>query len=88
MQYGGPVSGSMAGFVGASITGIAVASFGRPAAVVLGVAGIVRTTYGSVFAKGREVIFREDTRIQVQLASDCGEFPSVEGSQSMIRSRW
>jgi hypothetical protein len=68
MQYGGPISGSMAGFVGASITGIAVASLGRPAAVVLGVAGVVRTTYANVFAKGREVVFPEDTRIQVQLA--------------------
>ncbi len=67
MQYGGPVSGSLAGFVGASITGIAIASLGRPAAVALGVAGVVRTTYASVFAKGREVVFTADTRIQVQL---------------------
>jgi hypothetical protein len=68
VQYGGPVSGSVAGFVGASITGIAIASIGRPAALVLGVAGVVRTTYASVFAKGREVAFPPDTRIQVQLA--------------------
>jgi hypothetical protein len=70
VQYGGPVSGSVAGFVGASITGIAIASIGRPAALVLGVAGVVRTTYASVFAKGREVAFPADTRIQVQLAPD------------------
>ena len=68
MQYGGPVSGSLAGFVGASITGIAIASLGRPAALVLGVAGVVRTTYTAVIAKGREVVFPADTRIQVQLA--------------------
>jgi hypothetical protein len=68
MAYGGPVSGSLAGFVGASITGIAIASLGRPAAVALGVAGVVRTTYASVFARGREVAFAADTQIQVQLA--------------------
>ena len=68
MQYGGPVSGSLAGFVGGSIIGIAIASLGRPAAVALGVAGVVRTTYANVFAKGREVVFPADTRIQVQLA--------------------
>lgn len=68
MQYGGPVSGGVAGFVGASVTGIAVASLGRPAAVALGVAGVVRTIYAAVFAKGRDVIFPADTRIQVQLA--------------------
>lgn len=68
MQYGGPVSGSLAGFVGASITGIAIASIGRPAAVALGVAGVVRSTYTGVIAKGREVNFLADTRIQVQLA--------------------
>ena len=68
MQYGGPVSGSVAGFVGASITGIAIASIGRPAAVALGVAGVVRSTYTGVIAKGREVMFPADTRIQVQLA--------------------
>jgi hypothetical protein len=68
MQYGGPVSGSLAGFVGASITGLGIASLGRQAAVVLGVAGVVRTTYASVFARGREVVLPADTRIQVQLA--------------------
>jgi hypothetical protein len=67
-QYGGPVSGGLAGFVGASLTGIVIASIGRPAAIVLGVAGVVRSTYASVFAKGREVTFPADTRIQVQLA--------------------
>jgi hypothetical protein len=68
MQYGGPVSGSLAGFVGASITGIAITSLGRPAAVALGVAGVVRTTYAGVFAKGKDVVLPADTRIQVQLA--------------------
>ena len=68
VQYGGPVSGSVAGFVGGSITGIALASLGRPAALALGVASAVRTTYAAVFARGRDVIFPADTRIQVQLA--------------------
>ena len=65
---GGPLSGSVAGFVGASITGLALSSLGHPAAVTLGVLGVVRTTYAGVIAKGREVVFPADTRIQVQLA--------------------
>jgi hypothetical protein len=68
MQYGGPVSGSLGGFVGASAMGVAVSSLGYPAALALGALGAVRTTYSSVFAKGKEVIFPADTRIQVQLA--------------------
>jgi hypothetical protein len=68
VQYGGPVSGSAAGLVGASITGVVLASLGHPAAVALGIIGVVRTTYEAVFAKGREVVFPEDTRIEVQLA--------------------
>jgi hypothetical protein len=68
MQYGGPISGSVAGFVGASITGILLSSLGHPAAVALGVIGVARTTYAGVIAKGREVVFPADTRIQVQLA--------------------
>jgi hypothetical protein len=68
MAYGGPLSGSVAGLVGASITGLALSSLGHPAAVTLGVLGVVRTTYASVIGKGREVVFPADTRIQVQLA--------------------
>jgi hypothetical protein len=67
-EYGGPLSGSLAGVVGASITGLALSSLGHPAAVTLGVMGVVRTTYAGVIAKGREVVFPADTRIQVQLA--------------------
>ena len=68
MSYGGPVSGSVAGLVGASITGLALASLGHPAAVTLGVLGVVRTTYAGVIARGHEVVFPADTKIQVQLA--------------------
>ena len=68
MAYGGPVSGSVAGLVGASVTGLAISSLGHPAAVALGVLGVARTTYSAVFAKGREIAFAADTPIQVQLA--------------------
>jgi hypothetical protein len=68
MQYGGPLSGSVAGLVGASITGVLMSSLGHPAAVALGVIGVVRTTYTGVIGKGREVVFPADTRIQVQLS--------------------
>jgi hypothetical protein len=81
MQYGGPVSGSLAGFVGASLTGVTIASLARPAAVALGVAGVVRTTYASVFAKGREVVFPADTRIQVQLAPGPARTPPGRSPQ-------
>ncbi|HEY7057967.1 MAG TPA: hypothetical protein VH458_15635 [Vicinamibacterales bacterium] len=68
MQYGGALSGSVAGLLGASITGLLMSSLGHPAAVVLGVVGVARSTYNGVIAKGREVAFPVDTRIQVQLA--------------------
>jgi hypothetical protein len=68
MQYGGPVSGSVAGWVGASVTGLAISTLGRPAALALGITGVLRATYSGVIAKGREVVFPVDTRIQVQLA--------------------
>jgi hypothetical protein len=68
IAYGGPLSGSVAGLVGASITGLALSALGHPAAVTLGVLGVVRTTYAGVIAKGREVVFPMDTAIQVQLA--------------------
>jgi hypothetical protein len=68
MAYGSPLSGSVAGLVGGSITGLLVASLGHPAAVALGVLGVARTTYTGVIGKGREVVFAADTRIQVQLA--------------------
>jgi hypothetical protein len=68
LQYGGPVSGSLAGIVGAGITGILVSSVGHPTAVALGAIGVARTTYNSAIAKGSEVVFPADTRIQVQLA--------------------
>jgi hypothetical protein len=68
LARGGPLSGSVAGLVGASITGLLISSLGHPAAVTLGVLGVVRTTYSGVIGKGREVVFPADTRIQVQLA--------------------
>lgn len=68
MAYGGPLSGSVAGLVGASITGLLLSSLGHPAAVTLGVLGVVRTTYAGVIGKGREVVFPADTRILVQLS--------------------
>jgi hypothetical protein len=70
VDYGGPVSGSVAGLVGASVTGVLISSIGHPAAAALGVLGVARTTYSSVFAKGREITFRADTPIQVQLAPE------------------
>jgi hypothetical protein len=75
-EYGGPVSGSVAGIVGASVTGLLISSLGHPAAVALGVIGVIRTTYTGVIAKGREVAFPIDTRIQIQLAPDRRRPPS------------
>jgi hypothetical protein len=72
MAYGGPVSGSVGGFVGASITGVLVASLGHPAAVALASIGVVRSTYTGIIGKGREVNFPADTRIQVQLSPGSG----------------
>jgi hypothetical protein len=68
MAYGSPLSGSVAGLVGASITGLLLSSLSHPAAVTLGVLGVVRTTYPGVIGKGREVASPADTRIQVQLS--------------------
>jgi hypothetical protein len=67
-EYGGALSGSVAGFVGASVTGVVISSLGHPAAVALGVLGVARTTYAGVFARGKDIVFPADTPIQVQLA--------------------
>ncbi len=81
MQYGSPVSGSLAGLVGASVTGVLIASLGHPAAVALGIMGVVRTTYTGVFARGREVVFPADTRIEVQLSPGASPMRAIEAGK-------
>jgi hypothetical protein len=61
--------GSAGGFVGWSLLGAALSQTSRPVATVLGVVGFVRTAYGAVFGKGREVVFPADTPIELQLSA-------------------
>jgi len=65
---GDPASRGIGGFFGWGLAGAAVSQIARPAGVALAAAGVARTVYSSVFAKGREVTFPADTVIQVQLA--------------------
>ena len=55
------------GFIGLSLLGSALSQASRPVAVVLGAFGFVRTAYGAVFGKGREVAFPANTPMELQL---------------------
>jgi len=69
MQYGGPVSGTVGGFVGLGLFGVTnTALGGRYVTVAITVYGLTRTVYAAVFGKGREISFPDGTSIQVQLA--------------------
>jgi hypothetical protein len=72
-DVGGAVQGNPAaqvtgGFVGFGVIGAIAGRVSRPAAIVFSAIGVARTVYRSFFAKGREVAFPVDTRIQVRLA--------------------
>jgi hypothetical protein len=66
--FGGGTSGVLGGFLGLSITGVAASTLGATATAVLAGLGVVRTTYSTIFAKGRDVSFPTDTVLQLQLA--------------------
>lgn len=61
-------SRGLGGFFGLGLLGTGLSMISRPIGVGLGVVGLARTLYGSVFGKGRDVAFPADTAIQVQLA--------------------
>ena len=58
----------MGGFIGMGLIGAAVSQITRPIGIAMGVYGAARTMYTNVLGKGREVVFAEDTPIQVRLA--------------------
>jgi len=64
----GAGSRGLGGFLGMGLLGAAVSQITRPVGIALGVYGAARTTYTNVLGKGHEVIFAEDTPIQVRLA--------------------
>ena len=66
-QYGSFQTNAVGGFFGLGLLGAGVSQLSRPVAIVLGAVGVVRTTYGRVFGKGRDVSFPAETVIQVQL---------------------
>jgi hypothetical protein len=72
MAYGGAGSGAVGGFIGAGALGLTLSLLSRPMTIAIGVAGLARSTYSSVFGKGREVAFARDTAIQLQLAPNSG----------------
>ena len=70
-----PVSGQgnyagrgVAGFLGLGFLGAGIGQISRPAAIGLGVYGAVRTLYSNVLGKGHDVVFPQNTVIQVQLS--------------------
>ena len=65
---GTPASRGLGGFFGWGLAGAAVSQLSRPVGLALAAAGAARTVYGTVFGKGRDVIFPADTIIQVRLA--------------------
>jgi len=72
VNYGNPALG---GFFGWGLAGAAVSQIARPVGIGLSIVGVVRTVYGSVFGKGREVFFPVDTPIELQLAPGHGARP-------------
>ena len=66
-DFGSGVAGTIenpgVGFIGAGL-----GQLSRPVAIAFGVYGAARSTYSSVFGKGRDVVFPENTLIRVQLS--------------------
>jgi hypothetical protein len=67
-EYGGAGSSIVGGLLGFGVVGAGVSLLSHPGAVIFAAVGVVRTVYGSVIRKGREVVFPADTYIQVKLA--------------------
>jgi hypothetical protein len=65
---GGPGAAGIGGFIGFGLAGTALSLAWHPAALVFTSIGAARTFYTNIFAKGSEVSFPKDTRIQVKLA--------------------
>ncbi len=68
VRQGGRGGGSLGGFFGLGLLGAGLAHVARPISLGLAALGVVRTVYGSVVGKGRDVSFPADTPIQVRLA--------------------
>ena len=74
-QYGRAGTSGLAGFFGWGFVGLLLGRASHEVAVALGLVGVVRTTFASVFAKGRDVAFPAETTMEVQLAAPPGESP-------------
>lgn len=71
-QSGGIGSSTVGGWLGLGILGAGISQVSRPLSVTLTAVGFARSTYSSVFGRGRDVSFPADTPIQVQLAAGAG----------------
>jgi len=58
----------VAGWFGFGLIGAGLGQLSRPVAIAFGVYGAARSTYSSVFGKGRDVVFPVNTLIRVQLS--------------------
>ena len=67
-EYGGVGSSSLGGWLGLAGLGVGLGQISRPVSLMLTVAGLARTTYTSIFGRGRNVTFPPQTSIQLQLA--------------------
>jgi hypothetical protein len=75
-QYGSVESRGLGGLFGLGFLGAGLSQISRPVAVALGAVGVMRTVYGSVFGRGREVTFPIDTVIEVQLGAEPARAPT------------
>ena len=65
---GAGAGGTVGGFLGFGLLGVAISHLSRPAGLAFSIFGIGRGVYRGIFGKGRDVSFPADTPIQVRLA--------------------
>jgi hypothetical protein len=68
MAYGRFGSDAIGSFIGMSVFGVVLAQVSRPVTLTIMAAGLVRTGYGAIAGRGRDVSFPAGTAIQVRLA--------------------
>ena len=59
---------ALGGFAGLGVLGVAVGQISRPVAAALGFYGLAQAIYISIVAKGRDVVFPENTPLRLQLS--------------------
>lgn len=63
------------GFTGFGLLGVGIAVVSRPAALAFGAFGLARSLYVSLLGKGSDVVFPENTPMQIQLSPGTASAP-------------